>query len=182
MNYQHRHNVILNINPQNQMTRPLRFKQRKNGKQILTQRLGTCHQFSFIYLGIHANYLEPYQLILHLKQLKSLKYLTLDLTYFLQINKYNIDKIFNSFKYLKSLSVLHFGLKRVSYLPHQSHFQILCKAIPMLNDLFRVQVRLSLHAPKMVIDERWRLSAPFESFCQLERFTFTGSTFLFDRI
>ena len=122
------HDISLNMkSPMN--SKILCFKQDKEPKQALKTGLKTCSQFSFVYLRI---------LVSHLKQLKALKYLTLDLTYLLQI-----PKILISLKYIKSLSVLHFELKRIIYLL-EPNFHAHCHALSLINGLLNVQVCFSL--------------------------------------
>jgi len=172
------HDIILNIKPQKQTTsKVLRFKQDKKPKQALKNGFRTCHQFPFVYLGILTNYLEPQKLISHLKQLKALRYLTLDLTYLLKIPKHYIPKIFIALRYIKSLSVLRFEHKRISYLL-EPNFHELYRAIPIINSLSGVQVEFSLETWRMAIDEKTKLSTLLESFNKLERFTSVDKTFL----
>ena len=164
--------MILTIKPQ-----VLRFKQVKNGKLALKNGFKMCSQFSFTYCGLLANYLEPQIFISHLKNLKYLKHLTLDLAFLLQIPKHFICKILTSFKSLKGLAVLHFELKYVSSLVRESNLQSLCQALSILNDLSRVQVRFSLSALEMNHREALGLNLLLRSLSQLERFTSANLTF-----
>jgi len=173
MNFFHESDVIINIKPQKQtMDKVLRFNHDKIENDVLKRRSESCRQFSFICPTVISNSSEPQKFIPYLKQLKSIKYLTIDLTYFLLIPKHFISKIFTSLKYLKSLSVLHFEPTNVSfYLLHGSNLQILRKNRPIVNNPFRVQVKLSLHVSDMTILEGMGLRRLLESLCKLERFT-----------
>jgi len=169
----HKNHIILNIKPQ-----ILRFKQERNIKQVLAKRPTTCHQFSFISLDIRANDLEPQKFISYLKQLKSLKALTIDLISLLQIPEYYIQKIFGALKYLKNLSVLHFQLVRVSYPLYERNFRSLCKSLSILHDLTNIQVKLSVNVSEMNNNEGQRLGVLLESLGKCERCTWVNLVFL----
>ncbi len=170
-------NIILNIKPQNQIHKIFKSKQDKKPRLSLKNKYLPCYQFSFVYLGILTNYLDPQRFISHLRQLKAIKYLTLDLTYLLQIPSQYIAKIFISLKYLKNLSVLQFELTRISYLT-EPNLHALCQAIPILNNLPNPQINFSLDTSRMTAGEKSNLCALFESFNKLKRFTSVSLNFL----
>lgn len=169
--------VILNIKPQNQIQKVFKLKQDKKPRLSLKNKYLPCYQFSFVYLGILTNYVDPQRFISHFRQLKALKCLTLDLTYLLQIPSQYIAKIFISLKYLKNLTVLHFELTRISYLT-EPNLHALCQAIPILNNLPNPKINFSLETSRMTTDEKSNLCALFESFNKLKRFTSVNLTFL----
>ncbi len=59
------------------MNKYLPLEQDKKTKQALKKRLRTFSQVSSLSVGIHTNYMEPQKLLFHLKQLKTLRTLTL---------------------------------------------------------------------------------------------------------
>lgn len=128
---------------------------------------------------MNTKYLHPQRFICHLKQLKSLKYLTINLTHLLQIPPHYIRIPFDSLKYLKNLSVLHFERKHDYSLPFASNIETLSHATPMINNLFKVQVKLSLRALKMRANEGSKLNALLEGFSKLQRLTSVDLNFLF---
>lgn len=163
--------VILIIKPP--MDNILRFNQEENIKQALKHKSRTCHQFSFI----NPNHFQAKNFTSYLKQLKSLKCLTLDLLSLLQIPEHYISKIFHSLRYLKNLSVINFQITQIPYPLYESNFDSLCKTLLSINDLFRVQVKFSLNLFEMNNHQGLRLSNLLERMGKLERFTFANLTF-----
>ena len=163
--------VILIIKPP--MDNILRFKQEENIKQALKHKSRTCHQFSFI----NPNHFQAKNFTSYLKQLKSLKCLTLDLLSLLQIPEHYISKIFHSLRYLKNLSVINFQVAQIPYPLYESNFDSLCKTLLSTNDLFRVQVKFSLNLFEMNNHQGLRLSNLLERMGKLERFALANLTF-----
>ena len=169
--------TILNIKPPKRMDRILRFKQDEGEKQVLKHRFNTYHQFSFINHGVLNHDLKPQKLIFRLKQLKSVKYLTLDLVYLLQIPEDFIAKILSTLRYMKGLSVLHFQLGNVSSPQYDANFHSFSKALKEIHKFLKVQARLSVEVAGMNNSDGERLSVLLESFRKLERFTFLNLAF-----
>ncbi len=159
------------------MYKYLPLKEEKKTKQAPKKRFRTSPHVSFLSVGIHTNNMEPQKLLSHLKHIKTLRSLTLDLPYLLQIPKHYIRKIFTSLKHIKSLSVLHFELKCLSF-EFEPNIHTLCRAILIINRSQNLQVNFSLKTSRLTINEHSRLSPLLESFIQLERFTSVDLTFL----
>jgi len=170
--------TILHIEPLKKMTKVVRVEPERFARQALKQKSRTYCQSSLDYLSNDPNYLQPKQFVSHLKQLKSLKSLKIDLGSLLHIPKHFFHKILDSFKYLKGLSVIHFELKSVSYVLQHLNFQHLCKNLLIIDDLFKVQVKFSLEAFGMNMNEALGLTFLLETLIKLERFTFINLKFI----
>jgi len=168
----HHNHVILHVKPQKKASKVLQFKQEHNSKETIKRGSRKYHKFFLTYLFSNSNYLEPHKYISHLKQLKSIRYLTVDLAplYLAEIPAKYTQKIFDSLKYLKKLSVIHFELKYPIYVPQDSSQNSFCQALPILNCLPGVQVKFSFHVSTSPMRPQ-SLRNLFETFSQLERLT-----------
>lgn len=166
----HKDHTILDI--KSQMNKITQSKQIKNLSQAIKQRFKTYNHFSLIYLNSISQDLQPQKLISHLKQLKALSSFSIDIAYLLLVLEHYIYQIFDSLKSLKNLSVIRLELRDLSSLFQASSLRTLCKTLPILNNLFRVQVKFPLQASQMTISEGMRLRTLLESLCKLERLTF----------
>ena len=135
------------------------------------QKSRTYRQFSLDYLSNDPNNLQPQQFISHLKQVKSLKCLKIDLTSLLNVPPSFFHKSFDSLRYLKNLSVIHFEIKSIFFVLQHLNFQNFYKKLPILNKLFKVQVKLSIEVFGMNINEALGLIVLLENLMKLERFT-----------
>lgn len=144
----HHNHIVLHVKPQKQMKKILLFKQNKNGKQALLRKSRTHHQSYFLDLPIDPNDPndpKPHRYLFHLKQLKSVKHLTLDLACLSRIPKHCILKILDSLRYLKGLTALHLELIYKSSSVQGSDVTSFYQALPIINNLSQVQIKFYLH-------------------------------------
>jgi len=169
--------IILNIKPEKQMDKLLRFKQDEREKQTLQHRFHTYYKFSFVSHDIITDDLKSKKFISTLKHLKSLKHLTIDLGDLLQIPEHKVHTIFNTIKHLKCLSVLHFQLQDLSFPLREANLQSFSEAIKEINVLLKIQVRLSVNIPIATDAEREKLIVLLENLRKLKKFTFLSVAF-----
>ncbi len=166
--------IALHIKPQKQMNKVLLFRKQKNGKQALRQGFGAHNPSSSLSLDSQ----QPSRSLSYLKRLKSIKHLTLGITYPFIISQHFILKILRSLKSLKGLSVIHIELTCLSLLHRALDFNSFCQAFLLINDLPRVQIEFSFHfsegAVGMMVLEQ---TALFGNLSKLERLTSVSLTF-----
>ncbi len=130
--------IALHIEPQNQMNKVFLYRQNKDGKQALKQGSRAHNPSSSLSLDSSRS-------LSYLKQLKSVKYLTLGIAYPFKIPHHFILKILRSLKSLKGLTVIHLEVTCLSPFFHSSNFNSFCQALLRINDLPKVQIKFSLH-------------------------------------
>ncbi len=174
--------IILYVKPQKkQKHKILQFKQDNNIKETLKKGSRSYHKFSLTDLFSSPNCLEPHKYISHLKELKTIRSLTLDLAplYSTEIPAKYSEKILSSLKYFKNLSIIHFQLNYTHlYAIQDRNINSLCQALPILNRLPQVRITFSFHISTIVLRPE-NLRKVFEAFSKLERLTSVSVTFSF---
>ena len=133
--------IALHIKPQKQMKKVFLYRQYQDGKQALKRGPRRQSQSSSLFLDSQ----QPGRFLSHLKQLKSVKHLTLGFTYPFEVPQHFILKILNSLKSLKGLTVVHLEIVCLSLPIHSLDFNSFCQALLLINDLPRVQMKFSLN-------------------------------------
>jgi len=169
----HHNHIILHVKPPKKVPKVLQSKQEHNSKETVKRGSRSYHKFSLTGLFSDPNYNEPHKYLSHLKQLKSIRYLNFDLVslYSSDIPAKYTQKIFDSLKYFKNLSVIHFELKFPELSFQDSSINPFCQGLLILNRLTQVQITFSFHVSTLVPRPE-KLKLLFEAFLgQLKRLT-----------
>jgi len=140
LNSQH---VTLNIQPpQIKMTKPLQYLLQKHVHSSVKEYSRSLHKLSLLNLDKSQHSFLIQKAVANLKQTKFLSHLDIEIGSF--PSTHGLQRLVESFKHLKNLSVLHFHVVSFS---NASYTISLCQSLKRLfHDLPKMQVKLTLSA------------------------------------